>query len=122
MRSCTLLMKPITCHMDYPINEQVEIHPRRRPGGTTPGTMSLPTTPLQGSLEKHGVRKFPLAPFYPPLFGPRQARDQCNVDSTSAAVRDAARGLLYGQEQMAAAQVDLRLVSAVARPPYYAPY
>ena len=21
-------MKPITCHMDYPTNEQVEIHPR----------------------------------------------------------------------------------------------
>ena len=27
---------------------------RRRPGGTTPGTMTLPTTPLQGSLEKWG--------------------------------------------------------------------
>ena len=26
---------------------------------------------------------------------------------------------LYGQGQMAVAQVDLRLVSAVARPPYY---
>ena len=84
--------------------------------------MPLPTTPLQGSLEKNGVRKIPLAPFYPPLFCPRQARDQRNVDSPSAAVWAAARGLLYGQEQMAVAQVDLRLVSAVARPPYYAPY
>ena len=40
----------------------------------------------------------------------------------STSVRGAARGLLYGQEQMAVAQVDLRLASAVARPPYYAPY
>ena len=74
--------------------------------------MSLPTTPLEGPLAK-----IPLAPFYTPLFCPRQARDQRNVDSPSAAVRAAARGLLYGQEQMAVAQVDLRLVSAVARPP-----
>ena len=66
--------------------------------------------------------KFPLAPFYPPLFCPRQARDQRNVDSMSTSVRGAAGGLLYGQEQMAVAQVDLRLASAVARPPYYAPY
>ena len=57
-----------------------------------------------------------------PPFLPAAARDQRNVDSPSAAVRSAARGLLYGQEQMAVAQVDLRLVSAVARPPYYAPY
>ena len=76
------------------------------------GAMSLPTTPLEGPLAK-----IPLAPFYTPLFCPRQARDQRNVDSPSAAVRAAARGLLYGQEQMAVAQVDLRLVSAVARPP-----
>ena len=41
-----------------------------------------------------------------PRFSPRQARDQRNVDSPSAAVRAAARGLLYGQEQMAVAQVD----------------
>ena len=68
--------------------------------------------------KKNGVRKIPLAPFYPPLFCQRQARDQRNVDSPSAAVWAAARGLLYGQEQMAVAQVDLRLVSAVARPPY----
>ena len=81
------------------------------------GAMSLPTTPLEGPLAK-----IPLAPFYTPLFCPRQARDQRNVDSPSAAVRAAARGLLYGQEQMAVAQVDLRLASAVARPPYYAPY
>ena len=82
------------------------------------GAMSLPTTPLEGSLAK-----IPLAPFYNnPLFCPRQARDQRNVDSPSAAGRAAARGLFYGQEQMAVAQVDLRLASAVARPPYYAPY
>jgi hypothetical protein len=84
--------------------------------------MTLPTTPLQGSLEKNGVRKIPLAPFYPPFFCPRRARDQRNVDSPSAAVRGATRGLLYGQKQIAVAQVDLRLVSPVARPPYYAPY
>ena len=56
--------------------------------------------------KKNGVRKIPLAPFYPPLFCPRPGRDQRNVDSPSAAVRGAARGLLYGQEQMAVAQVD----------------
>ena len=33
---------------------------RRRPGGTTPGTMTLPTTPLQGSLVKNGVSFFNL--------------------------------------------------------------
>ena len=37
--------------------------PRRRPGGTTPGGMTLPTTPLQGSLEKYGVRKLPATLF-----------------------------------------------------------
>ena len=64
----------------------------------------------------------PTSSVLPPRFSPRQARDQRNVDLPSAAVRAAARGLLYGQEQMAVAQVDLRLASAVARPPYYAPY
>ena len=109
---------------------------RKRPGkkaygGSAPGADrgGLPPTAahylphlFRGPWKKNGVRKFPLAPFYPPLFCPRQARDQRNVDSPSAAVRSAARGLLYGQGQMAVAQVDLRLVSAMARPPYYAPY
>ena len=88
-------------------------YPRQQP--TTYHTSS-------GVPGEKGVRKIPLAPFYPPLFCPRQARDQRNVDSMSTAVRSTARGLLYGQEQMAVAQVDLRLASAVARPPYYAPY
>ena len=90
-------------------------------GGGLPPTAAhyLPHL-FRGPWKKMG--KFPLAPFYPPLFCPRQARDQRNVDSPSAAVRAAARGLLYGQEQMAVAQVDLRFVCAVARPPYYAPY
>ena len=65
--------------------------------------------------KKWVIRKSPLAPFYPPL---ARGRPATSVDSPSAAVRAAARGLLYGQGQMAVAQVDLRLVSAVARPPY----
>ena len=76
---------------------------------------------FRGPWKKYGVRKFPLAPFYPPFFCPRQARDQRNVDSPSAAVWAAARGLLCGQEQMAVAQVDRRLVSAVARPIIFPP-
>ena len=68
--------------------------------------MSLPPHLFRGPWKKYSVIKIPLAPFYPPLFCPRQARDQRNVDSPSAAVRAAARGLLYGQEQMAVAQVD----------------
>ena len=74
-----------------------------------------------GIPKKNGVRKIPLAPFGPPPFLPAAGRDQRNVDSTSAAVRGAARGLLYRHEQMAVAQVNMRLVSPVARPPYYAP-
>ena len=33
---------------------------RRMAGGTTPGAMTLPTTPLQGSLVKNGVSFFNL--------------------------------------------------------------
>ena len=51
------------------------------------------------------------------IFLPAAARDQRNVDSPSAAVRGAAGGLIYRYGQMAVAKVDLRLVSAVARPP-----
>ena len=83
--------------------------------------MSLPPHLFRGPWKKYSVIKIPLAPFYPPLFCPRPGRDQRNVDSTSAAVRGAARGLLYRHEQMAFAQVNMRLVSPVARPPYYAP-
>ena len=90
-------------------------------GGLPPAACHYLPHLCRGPWKKNGVRKIPLAPFYPPCFCPRQARDQRNVDSMSTSVRGAARGLLYGQEQMAVAQVDLRLASAVARPPYHYP-
>ena len=90
-------------------------------GGLPPAACHYLPHLYRGPWKKNGVRKIPLAPFYPPYFARGQPRDQRNVDSMSTAVRSTARGLLYGQEQMAVAQVDLRLVSAVARPPYYAP-
>ena len=90
-------------------------------GGDYPRQQLTTYHTSSGIPKKNGVRKIPLAPFGPPPFLPAAGRDQRNVDSTSAAVRGAARGLLYRHEQMAVAQVNMRLVSPVARPPYYAP-
>ena len=59
--------------------------------------MPLPTTPLQGPLEKNGVRKIPLAPFYPPFLA--RGRPATSVTSTRRVPRSGPRREDYSTDR-----------------------
>ena len=93
---------------DYPRQQATTYHT----SSGVPGKKLRSKNPTSSTL---------LTPPFCPRQAPRVHRDQRIVDSTSLPRQELATGRSYGLEQVTVAQVDQRLVSAVARPPYSPP-